>query len=135
MLGFVNAKVYVYGKGVITATVGIKEGKIAYIGDDKSVVTQPLPYAEGQIILPGFIDEHIHGAAGADAMDGTTAALNTIANAVASEGTTSFLATTMTQSPENILNAMKAVKEYRAANPDDGAEVAGIHLEGPGLRL
>ena len=131
MLGFVNAKVYVYGKGVITATVGIKEGKIAYIGDDKSVVTQPLPYAEGQIILPGFIDEHIHGAAGADAMDGTTAALNTIANAVASEGTTSFLATTMTQSPENILNAMKAVKEYRAANPDDGAEVAGIHLEGP----
>ena len=131
MLGFINAKVYVYGKGIITATVGIKDGKIAYIGDDKKVVTNPLPYQDGQVVLPGFIDEHIHGAAGADAMDGTIDALTTISTAVASEGTTSFLATTMTQSPENILKAMRAVKEYRSEFRSYGAEVAGIHLEGP----
>jgi N-acetylglucosamine-6-phosphate deacetylase len=37
----------------------------------------------------------------------------------------------MTQSPENILKAMQAVKDYTAKNPEDGAKVLGIHLEGP----
>ena len=73
----------------------------------------------------------IHGAGGADAMDGTREALKTIAETVAGEGTTSFLATTMTQSRENILHAMKAVKAYREEAPEDGARILGIHLEGP----
>lgn len=131
MKGFKNAKVYVEEKGVINASVGIENGKIAYIGDDESIITEVLPYEKNQVILPGFIDEHIHGAAGADAMDGTVEALKTISVAIASEGTTGFLATTMTQSPENITNAMKAVKDYREENPEEGAAVLGIHLEGP----
>ena len=131
MKGFIDAKVYLKDKGIVSTNIGIENGKIAYIGDDKSKITESLPYNENSVVLPGFIDEHIHGAAGADAMDGTTDALSKIANAVASEGTTTFLATTMTQSPENILNAMKAVKEYREKSPADGAEIAGIHLEGP----
>ncbi len=131
MKGFINAKVYVEGKGIITACVGVKDGKIEYIGNDASLITEPYEYSLNQVVLPGFIDEHIHGAAGADAMDGTIDALSKIANAIASEGTTSFLATTMTQSPENILNAMKAVKDYMAENATDGAAVLGVHLEGP----
>lgn len=131
MKGFVDAKVYVKNQGIINTNVGFVDGKIAYIGDDKTKITEVLPCDKNSVVLPGFIDEHIHGAAGADAMDGTTDALSKIANAVASEGTTTFLATTMTQSPENILNAMKAVKEYRENAPIDGAEIAGIHLEGP----
>ncbi len=131
MKGFVDAKVYVKNQGIINTNVGFVDGKIAYIGDDKTKITEVLPCDKNSVVLPGFIDEHIHGAAGADAMDGTTDALSKIANAVASEGTTTFLATTMTQSPENILNAMKAVKEYRENAPANGAEIAGIHLEGP----
>ena len=131
MKGFVDAKVYVKNQGIINTNVGFVDGKIAYIGDDKTKITEVLPCDKNSVVLPGFIDEHIHGAAGADAMDGTTDALSKIANAVASEGTTTFLATTMTQSPENILNAMKAVKEYRENAPIGGAEIAGIHLEGP----
>ena len=131
MKGFINAKVYVENQGIITACVGVENGKIAYIGDDASVITKPYEYSEGQVVLPGFIDEHIHGAMGADAMDGTTDALKTIAGALASEGTTGFLATTMTQSPENINRALSAVKEYIALDEKDGAKVLGVHLEGP----
>lgn len=131
MKGFVNALTYVEGKGLITACVGIENGKIAYIGDDASVITEKLPYTPGEVVVPGFIDEHIHGAAGSDAMDGTAEDLSKIANAVASEGTTGFLATTMTQSPDNIKKAMRAVKDYRSSQPSDGAKVLGIHLEGP----
>ena len=97
MKGFKNANVYVEGKGVIKTNIGVKNGKIAYIGDDESLITTPYDYDGSSIVVPGFIDQHIHGAAGADAMDGTVDALSTIAQAVASEGTTSFLATTMTQ--------------------------------------
>lgn len=135
MKGFRNANVYLYGKGIVKTNLGIENGKIAYIGDDQDKITDVLPYAEDTVIVPGFIDQHIHGAGGADAMDGSVDALKTIANALASEGTTTFLATTMTQSPENILNAMKAVKEYRELAPIDGAEIAGIHLEGPFISL
>ncbi len=131
MQGFKNALCYVYGKGVIKTNLGIENGKIAYIGDDASLITDAFPYAHSQIIVPGFIDQHIHGAGGADAMDGTIEALSTIANAIASEGTTAFLATTMTQSEQNILNAMKAVNDYIKADKEDGAKVLGIHLEGP----
>ena len=135
MKGFVDAKVYVENQGIITTNVGVENGKIAYIGEDKSKITEPYPYSPDQVVLPGFIDQHVHGAAGADAMDGTASALNTIANALAKEGTTSFLATTMTQSPENILKAMTAVKDYRESASKDGARVSGIHLEGPFISL
>ena len=131
MQGFKNALVYVEGKGIIKTNLGIENGKIAYIGDDASKITAPFNYSEGQVVVAGFIDQHVHGAAGSDAMDGTVKDLSNIANALASEGTTGFLATTMTQSPENILKAMNAVKEYKSSNFDNGAEVLGIHLEGP----
>lgn len=131
MKGFKNVKAYVEGKGVITTDIGIENGKIAFIQENSGKITEPFNVKEGEIVVPGFIDEHIHGAMGSDAMDGTTEALNVIANAVASEGTTGFLATTMTQSPENILKAMGAVKEYVEKDVDEGAKVLGIHLEGP----
>ena len=111
MKGFKNVKAYVYGKGIINTNIGIEKGKIAYIGDDSSVIDDQLPFEDGQILVPGFIDQHIHGACGADAMDGTEQALLDIANGLASEGTTAFLATTMTQSPENIKKALNAIKD------------------------
>ncbi len=86
---------------------------------------------EDYVIVPGFIDQHIHGAAGSDAMDGTTEDLTKIAKALASEGTTAFLATTMTQSPANIKQALIAVKEYIDAKLTEGAQILGVHLEGP----
>ena len=127
---FKNATVYVAGEGLKKTSVcfGEKIEKISRCTDKQAQVIE-LP--ENAIVLPGFIDQHIHGAGGSDGMDGTVQDIATIANTVAAEGTTSFLVTTMTQSKENITKAMQAVKAYREADSKQGARVVGIHLEGP----
>ena len=127
---FKNATVYVDGEGLKKCNVSFDE-KIEKISRcaDKSADVIELP--ENAIVLPGFIDQHIHGAGGSDGMDGTVEDIAVIANTVAAEGTTSFLVTTMTQSPENITKAMQAVKAYMEADSKAGARVVGIHLEGP----
>lgn len=129
MKAFQEAFVYVERQGLIRTNVTFDE-KIRKIGgsiEGAEVISLP----EDAVVLPGFIDQHIHGAGGADAMDGDGAALKTIAQTVAEEGTTSFLATTMTQSKENILKALSAVKAYREKSPETGARIVGVHLEGP----
>lgn len=129
MKAFKNAWIYVEGEGLQKTNLVFGE-RIENIGssvDGAEYISLP----DDAIVLPGFIDQHIHGAGGADAMDGTQEALKTIADTVAQEGTTAFLATTMTQSVENITKALSAVKEYREANAATGAEIVGVHLEGP----
>lgn len=79
--------------------------------------------------FPGFIDVHIHGAAGHDAMDATPEALKGLAGVLPKEGTTSFLATTMTQSDEAISAALKNIRDFQME--DGQAEMLGVHLEGP----
>ena len=128
MKGLKNVKVYIKNVGIVKTNIGIENGRIAYIGNEENI--EPIFETDG-IVVPGFIDEHIHGAGGADAMDGTVEALQTISEFLAREGTTGFLATTMTQSPENITNALKAVKKVRENGEYKGAEVLGVHLEGP----
>ncbi|MBQ8322355.1 MAG: N-acetylglucosamine-6-phosphate deacetylase [Clostridia bacterium] len=125
---FKNATVYAEGKGLVKCALEFDE-KIRKIAKKSKAEEIALP--ENAIVLPGFIDEHIHGAGGSDGMDGTVEDIATIAKTIAAEGTTSFLVTTMTQSKENITKAMEAVKAYREADSDEGARVVGIHLEGP----
>lgn len=129
MKAFKNASVYAEGKGIIRTSVYFDD-KIRQIGGYVAGAEE-IELPENAVVLPGFIDEHIHGAGGSDAMDGNTKDLAIIAETVAKEGITSFLATTMTQSKENILKAMRAVKEYREAADEQGARIAGVHLEGP----
>lgn len=129
MKAFKNASVYAEGKGIIRTSVYFDD-KIRQIGGYVAGAEE-IELPENAVVLPGFIDEHIHGAGGSDAMDGNTKDLAIIAETIAKEGTTTFLATTMTQSKENILKAMRAVKEYREAAGEQGARIAGVHLEGP----
>lgn len=129
MKAFRNTLIYVRGRGVVRTDVVFDERIVSIgrgVGDAQA---EELP--EGAVVVPGFIDEHIHGAGGADAMDGTVEALGKISDTVAAEGTTGFLATTMTQSPENIENALKAVCAYRKLDRASGADILGVHLEGP----
>ena len=130
MKGFKNVDVYVENAGIINTNLGFENGIITTTQKDSSV-EEICKLPSNAVIVPGFIDEHIHGANDADAMDGNIESLSTIANAVVKEGTTTFLATTMTQSPENIKNALNAVKEYKKLNATGGAELLGVHLEGP----
>lgn len=129
MKGLKNVTAYIAGKGVVKTNIGFENGKIAYIGDeDKNI--ESIFETDG-VVVPAFIDEHIHGAGGADAMDATEEALQTISAYVAKEGTAAFLATTMTQSKENISAALANVKKVIDKGEFKGAEVLGVHLEGP----
>lgn len=83
-------------------------------------------------ISPGFIDMHIHGSGGFDAMDGDPESLNTIRQTIIRSGTTGFLPTTMTMAEDKIIAALdniRAVMTDQAGT--SGAKILGIHLEGP----
>ncbi len=82
------------------------------------------------LLAPGFIDVHIHGALGRDVMEGTTEALEAVSRFLATHGTTSFLATTMTASPIATLQAVEALGR-QVDRPLPGARMLGLHLEGP----
>lgn len=129
MKGFKNVRAYLPQVGVVKTNIGFENEKIVYIGDDASKIDEEIK-VDG-IVVPGFIDQHIHGAGGSDGMDGSERDIQIISETVAKEGTTGFLVTTMTQSPENISKALGAVKEVMAKGEYKGAEVLGVHLEGP----
>lgn len=119
---------------ILNGSILIENGLIKKIIKKDNIHNEQLKDAEtidgGHLnLIPGFIDGHIHGAAGADVMDATTAALDTIAAALPQEGTTSFLGTTITQSRQNIEKALENAANY--ANKLGQAEMIGIHLEGP----
>ena len=83
------------------------------------------------ILLPGFVDLHVHGGGGADVMDGGDAAL-TLARTHVQHGTTTLLATTMTAPADDLRHAFAGVATGRAAGGDVAvAHIAGVHLEGP----
>lgn len=88
--------------------------------------------AGGFLVLPGFVDVHVHGGGGADFMHGTEDAVRQIARTHAKYGTTSLLATTLTASREATDRAIRAAQTVMDAGPGEGeARVLGIHLEGP----
>ncbi len=132
---FKNTTVYVEGKGLVKKCTLSFDKEIAKIARKPLKGAEEIKLPAGAIVVPGFIDQHIHGAGGSDGMDATMADITTIAKTIAEEGTTSFLVTTMTQSPENITKAMNAVKEYKDMEPEVGARVVGIHLEGPFINV
>ena len=85
--------------------------------------------AKGAYVSAGFIDLHIHGSGGADVMDATPEALETLSTTLLQTGTTSFLATTMTMSTQEIDRALQNIQDY--ADTVTGANILGVHLEGP----
>ncbi|WP_199425985.1 N-acetylglucosamine-6-phosphate deacetylase [Thermaerobacillus caldiproteolyticus] len=131
-----NATVYAEKERIEQGYVLVEGEKIVDIGPMSS---QPdvngatvIELDSHHFVVPGFIDVHIHGAAGADVMDATTDALQTMATVLPKEGTTSFLATTMTASSDLIERALQNTAHYiQFHNRPGEAEVIGIHLEGP----
>ncbi|MFC8560261.1 N-acetylglucosamine-6-phosphate deacetylase [Peribacillus frigoritolerans] len=115
--------------------IKVVDGKIAEVGpasqykqdDDAKVITLSPDYQ----VIPGAIDIHIHGASNSDAMDATHDALSTMAQTLPKEGTTSFLATTMTQSTQAIESALLNAGKYIENQTQENAEIVGVHLEGP----
>lgn len=111
------------------ASLSIERGIIQSV-QQTSGSTEDIRLPDDWLVVPGFIDLHIHGTHGADAMDGTVESLQQMQASLVKEGTTGFLATTMTQSREAISASLRAV---RTAMEDSsrGATLLGVHLEGP----
>ncbi|MES2959352.1 MAG: N-acetylglucosamine-6-phosphate deacetylase [Pseudomonadota bacterium] len=84
------------------------------------------------IVLPGFIDLHVHGGGGADTMQAGTA-IETIARTHARHGTTALLATTMTAPQAEIELALRGLAPACSVRSEGAARVLGVHLEGPYL--
>jgi len=117
--------------GQILTPSGWVRGRLRHT--DRITVIEADPSAPDDVlVLPGFIDLHVHGAGGADVMEGGDAALR-MARLHAKHGTTSLLATTMTAPPEQIEKALRGVRESMAAATGDAADIMGVHLEGPFL--
>jgi len=100
--------------------------------------------ASGMTVTPGFVDVHIHGAGGHDVMEANPEALDTITATVARFGTTSMVATTVTAPVEDTCHSLAGIAQYirgdgnggnsaknAVENTRFGAEILGIHLEGP----
>lgn len=130
----INGKIYTEKRVIengylITEGSKIKSfGEMTHLPEHEGEVID----AKGQMVIPGFIDQHIHGANGADHMDGDFEGLKNIVNFLPKEGTTSYLPTTMTQSKEAITVALDSIVDYLENHNKPGeTEMLGIHLEGP----
>lgn len=107
---------------------------------EDGIIKEIYPYNEKEVtkdygdlrILPGFIDIHCHGAYGFDTNDADPEGLRKWAKGIVDEGVTSFLATTLTQSEEVLTNAVSNVAKV-VEEGYEGAEILGIHFEGPYL--
>jgi len=124
--GFVDSNILVADSGIKKTSLNVAAGKIAEIGQGEGIHVPP-----NLIVVPGFIDEHIHGSDGADAMDAEASSLDTIRKAITQDGVTSFCPTTMTMDKNHILSALKVIHNAIKADERDGARILGAHLEGP----
>jgi len=119
-----NANVVLVDREVQTSVL-IEDGRIvsldAFAGDEDLDLS-------GTTLLPGFIDVHIHGAAGIDVMDATVAGLREVSEYLASQGVTSWVPTFVPASDEHYANAIAVISE---AMNGPGARVLGVHYEGP----
>ncbi len=86
------------------------------------------------IIVPGFIDVHVHGGDGADFMDAHEESTERILAFHATHGTTALAATTLSSSRSDLHAAVESIARVSAERPD-GAEIVGVHLEGPFINM
>jgi N-acetylglucosamine-6-phosphate deacetylase len=122
--------------GFIRGRVDHAAGKITQIHGTSFAADQVL-HSDEPIIVPGFVDLHVHGAGGADMMDGGMAGA-TLARRHAQYGTTSLLATTLTAPTSDLFKAFTGIAHVMAQQDaaiidrkPSGARILGVHLEGP----
>lgn len=124
MIAFKHANVYLNNKKIVKTDLLIKDNKFASLK-----VKKGHSLSNKYIIVPGFIEEHIHGANASDVMYANDKDLHNIAKSITQSGTTAFLATTMTMSKPIIKKTLESIKNKKYQEGE--AKLLGVHLEGP----
>lgn len=125
----VNGQVYV-SRAFVDAVICMEDGRLRLtdrVDGDGEIVD-----ARGLKVVPGFLDTHTHGAVGVDVNGATAEDLEKISCFMASHGTTSWLCSILTDTQEQTDWCIKEFKRHRDME-QNGAELVGIHLEGPFL--
>lgn len=136
---FYNAKIILHD-AIIDGAVLVENGKIGAVIPAKEL--QPAEKYENHTLIDvdqhylssGFIDIHVHGGGGHDFMDGTEEAFKNIAKTHARYGTTALVPTTLTTTKERLEQTLESYEKVKQSF-SDGADLLGIHLEGPYFAL
>lgn len=117
-------------------SVLVQDGVIVHIADHRqdNLAADEVIDAKGAYVVPGFIDVHVHGGGGFDVMSGEPSHIEGMSRFHASKGTTALLPTTLTHSCAKIEAALDGIVTVMDKGTS-GAEIVGIHLEGPYLNV
>lgn len=118
--------------GMVQGSLRAEGGRIAALGAAELVDGAETVDAEGGWLLPGFIDVHVHGGVGREAMDADPDGLRQVARFYAEHGVTGFLPTTWTAPHEDIMAALDNIAAVQREGTG-GAAILGAHVEGPYL--
>ena len=128
-----NAKAFINGAFQEGTDIVISDGRIAAIGQGLAVEGAETIDLKGDLLLPGFVDVHIHAFMGQDTMNGEEAVRH-MSRELKKFGVAAFLPTTMSASPEDTQAALKGIKAVMDRPEPDGAIVLGAHMEAPFLQ-
>jgi N-acetylglucosamine-6-phosphate deacetylase len=114
-------------EGQVLTPEGFRRGRLHF---SERIEAFEAAQLEGPYILPGFIDLHVHGGAGWDAMAGEEG-VRGMARFHLRHGTTALLPTTVTAPPEDLLQALRGIRRAMESPREGEARLLGAHLEGP----
>lgn len=129
MTKIINGRLIRSGRVQDGLNVILEDGRIAEV-TARDLPSDTVIDARGQYVSPGFIDIHTHGGGDADFMDGTPEAFLTAAELHARFGTTTLVPTATSGTAEE-MSGMEAAFERALSKNERGADMPGLHLEGP----
>ena len=124
-----NGLIFTEAGRFVRGSLRVEDGRFAQVLD--FVPSEPGPDLDGAPVIPGLVDIHSHGCAGADFSDGDLSGLRRMGEYYAASGVTSFVPTSMTLPYGALEKAFATAVRYRADPPAAGARLMGIHMEGP----
>ncbi|MFV0519521.1 MAG: N-acetylglucosamine-6-phosphate deacetylase [Lachnospirales bacterium] len=134
MKAIINGEVLIDGKFLDNKIIIFEEKIVEIVSEDEFEkfsydITEVID-AKGNYVLPGFIDQHIHGFMGYDVMDCDINSMINLRKTLLSNGVTSFLPTTVTASLDKLNEVCEVVRKAKNIK-NSGAKILGLHLEGP----
>jgi N-acetylglucosamine-6-phosphate deacetylase len=130
MITIKNGKIILTDRILTGFNIIIDDGKIKNIVKDTGLYEGRVIDAKGSFVSPGFIDIHVHGGGEGDFLDGDITSIKNIIEVHTHHGTTGIYPTTLACEDEELYYAIGILEKYKSLNYP-GAEIMGIHLEGP----